>query len=500
MDVAGTPVEFRLIGVVGTGTMGSGIAQLAATAGHDVVLFDNHTGAAETTAHEIGERLRHASERGKIARDDAAAITRRLSVAPSLAGLADCDLVIEAVSEDLTTKQSLLAHLEEIVGSDAILATNTSSLSIDDLARPLAQKERLVGMHFFNPAPVMALVEIVSGEHTSPGVAERCYRLVEAWGKQPVHCGSTPGFIGNYVNRPFYLEALRLREEGVADERTIDQLMRAAGGFRMGPFELMDLVGVDVNLAVSETVWQALGHDPRFEPSGIQRTMVKVGKLGRKTGRGFYPYDVKGAGRRHRTVPPGRQPYSVRVGPTAGGLDELVERARRAGVRVERGAELDGIEVGDVRLLLTDGFTAMEHTLGSAIPAVIVDWSHDLATTGSLGIASGVSGALPVAAGFLDRAGIESVLLADRPGLVVGRITCAIINLAAEAATDQVATADDIDTAMLAGFSYPEGPISWGRRLGASTVTGMLEQLGRHLDPRRYYPTAGLETALTTPT
>ena len=167
----------------------------------------------------------------------------------------------------------------------------------------------------------MDLVEIVSGDQTRPDVADACYELASKWGKKPVRCRSTPGFIGNYVNRPFYLEGLRSREEGLADERTIDAVMTGAGGFAMGPFELMDLVGVDVNLAVSDSVWKALDRDKRFEPSGIQRTLVKLGKLGRKSGVGFYPYSEDGAKRAPRTVPPGKAPSEIRVGPTTAGLD-----------------------------------------------------------------------------------------------------------------------------------------------------------------------------------
>lgn len=484
------------IGIVGAGTMGGGIGQVAATHGHHVTLYDHQVGAAEAMIHEIVERLDRWTISGRMDKGEVADIIDRLRVAPSLEDMAASEVVIEAVSEDLALKQKVFAALEDIVGNNTILASNTSSLSITDIATGFRRPERFVGMHFFNPAPIMKLVEIVSGESTSPDVAKRCFELARGWDKNPIMCRSHPGFVGNFVNRPFYLEALRIREEGVADERTIDKLMVKAAAFRMGPFELMDLVGVDVNLAVSETIWNALERDPRFEPSGIQRTMVKLGNLGRKTGQGFYQYEFSEVPSSHRIVPPGTRTASIRLGPTPGGLDELVQRARERDIVVTTGAEIDGIEVGEVRLLLSDGFTAREHTMGSAIPAVLVDWAHDLSTASTLGIASDVPRSLSAAAGFLDQIGIEAIQLNDSSGLVVGRIVSCLINLAAEALEKRVATRADIDSAMLLGFNYPEGPLSWGRRLGAATVSRMLRQMGEHLDGGRYGPTDALEAAL----
>ncbi|NNC43443.1 MAG: 3-hydroxyacyl-CoA dehydrogenase [Acidimicrobiia bacterium] len=488
------------IGIVGAGTMGGGIGQVAAAHGHLVTLYDSQPGAAEAMIQGIIQRLERWTISGRVDEGDAKAIIDRLSFAASLEGLAASELVIEAVSEDLPLKQKVFAALEEIVGTETIIASNTSSLSITEIAAGLRSPERVVGMHFFNPAPIMKLVEIVSGDLTNPDVAKRCFDLVRGWDKHPVMCHSHPGFVGNFVNRPFYLEAVRIREEGIADERTIDELMVRAAGFRMGPFELMDLVGVDVNLAVSEAVWNALGRDPRFEPSGVQRTMVKLGKLGRKSGHGFYPYGDLNVSPRPRIVPPGASTTSIRIGPTSGGLHELVDRARANDIVVNTGAEIDGIEVDDVRLTLSDGFTAREHTMGSAIPAVLVDWAHDLSTTSSLGIASDVPRALPSAAGFLHQIGIEALHLNDSSGLVVGRIMSSLINLAAEAHAKNVASREDIDTAMLLGFNYPEGPLSWGRRLGPGVVHAILRHMGDHLDKGRYGPTEELEAALATST
>jgi 3-hydroxybutyryl-CoA dehydrogenase len=484
------------VAVIGAGTMGEGIAQVAASSGHRVLLFDSQPTEARNAIEAIANRLHASVEKGRRELAEVELMLSRISIATSLDEMGESDLVIEAIVEDLEAKRVLVGQLEEKVRPDAIIASNTSSISITDIASGAQYPERIVGIHFFNPAPVMDLVEIVSGDKTGTEISQACYELAAAWNKKPVMCRSTPGFIGNYVNRPFYLEGLRCREEGLADERTIDAMMTGAAGFRMGPFELMDLVGIDVNLAVSDSVWNALDRDKRFEPSGIQRTLVKLGKLGRKTGAGFYPYRESGAKRAPRTVPPAVATSEIRVGPTAGGLDALVDRAREAGLTVSDGAELDGIEVDDVRLILTDGYTAAEHTRGTPIPCVVVDWAHEPALAAFMGIASGVGNALPVAAGFLDAIGIKPILLGDHAGLVVARTISSIISLAAETVDNGVATADDVDLAMVAGFNYPEGPIAWGRRLGADRIGHVIERLGQSVSSERYYQDPALEKVL----
>ena len=256
-----------LIAVVGAGAMGAGIAQVAAVAG-------------------IRAQLAKMAEKGRLTAADAAAAGMRLIPAHEIADLAGAGLVVEAIVEDLAEKQALFADLEGIVGRDCILCTNTSSISVTAIGAALHHPERLAGLHFFNPAPLMALVEVVSGLATDRAVAETLFATAAAWGKTPVHARSTPGFIVNRVARPYYAEALRLAQEGAADCATIDAVMREAGGFRMGPFELMDMIGLDVNFAVTSSVWRAFVHDPRFLPSLLQRELVDAGRLGRKNGRG----------------------------------------------------------------------------------------------------------------------------------------------------------------------------------------------------------------------
>lgn len=279
-----------VVAVIGAGAMGAGIAQIAAQAGHPVRLLDLQPGAAAQAIARIRSTLAKLAEKGKLTVDAAAAAGERLVAVESHGELAGSALVIEAIVERLDVKRQLFAQLEAFVTADCILATNTSSISVTAVAAGLQHPGRVVGMHFFNPAPLMALVEVVSGLATEPEVAATVHDTALAWRKKPVHTRSTPGFIVNRVARPFYAEGLRLLHEQAADPATIDAVMREAGGFRMGPFELMDLIGHDVNFAVTRSVFEAYFGDPRFAPSLIQQELVNAGRLGRKSGRGFYDY------------------------------------------------------------------------------------------------------------------------------------------------------------------------------------------------------------------
>jgi len=278
------------VGVVGAGAMGSGIAQVAAQSGHQVVLFDQEVDALQNSRSALVKVLNRLVEKSKLTEEEAVSIQARIRYAEDLREMAGCELVIEAIVENLDVKKMVFQRLEEIIPEDAMLTSNTSSLSIASLAAGLKNPQRVFGIHFFNPAPLMPLVEIIPAISSDMEMVQAARSLVDSWGKTTVLAKDTPGFIVNRIARPFYAEAVKMLDEGVADAATIDWAMKTLGGFKMGPFELMDLIGHDVNYVVSETVWTQMYFDPRYRPSLTQKRMMEAGLLGRKTGRGFYSY------------------------------------------------------------------------------------------------------------------------------------------------------------------------------------------------------------------
>lgn len=278
------------IGVIGAGTMGRGIAQVAAAAGHAVHIMDRGREELDDAMAFLAHIQDRAVAKGRVSREEAHALLGRISTTTKVDDLSGCGLVIEAIIEDVDVKKSLFNALEGILAIDAVIASNTSSLSITALAAGLRHPERFIGLHFFNPAPLLPLVEVIPGLQARPGLDEEMMVLMRQWGKRPALAKDTPGFIVNRVARPFYGEAIRILEEGLADEATIDWAMTALGGFRMGPFALMDLIGNDINYAVTESVWTAFHFDGRYKPSFAQKRNVDAGWLGKKSGRGWYSY------------------------------------------------------------------------------------------------------------------------------------------------------------------------------------------------------------------
>lgn len=278
------------VGIVGCGSMGSGIAQVAATAGETVIVFDTNAEALKTAQEKLNKVFNRLIEKGKYDRAGADAIINRIKYSNEINDLKDSGIIIEAIIENLEIKQSVFKQLETLVADDAILASNTSSLSIASIAAGCKHANRVVGIHFFNPAPLMKLVEVIPAVSTNPTIASNAKSLIDKWGKTSVMVKDTPGFIVNRVARPFYGEALRIYEEGIANFETIDAAMKTDGGFRMGPFELMDYIGNDINYTVTETVFKSFYYDPRYKPSFTQKRMSEAGYLGRKSGRGYYDY------------------------------------------------------------------------------------------------------------------------------------------------------------------------------------------------------------------
>jgi 3-hydroxybutyryl-CoA dehydrogenase len=476
------------IAVVGAGTMGAGIAQIAAVAGHPVLIYDVAEGAAGRAVSSIRERIAGLVAKGRLDADPAGL---RLAAASGLAELAPARCVIEAVAEDLAVKQALLAQLEEIVAADCVLATNTSSLSPTAIAAGLRHPGRLVGLHFFNPAPRMRLVEVISGLATRPGVAATVTTLAQDWGKRVVQAAATPGFIVNRVARPYYGEALRLAEEHVASPAMIDAVLTQGGGFPMGPFALMDLVGQDVNEAVTRSVWAAFGYDPRFAPSLLQRALVEAGWLGRKSGRGWYRYG-DGATAPDPGAAPGR-PAPPFV--TEHGVSPLRTLLGRSDIDVRAGADAGGtIELpSGARLVRSDGRPANALAAGWAVPVVVVDRTLDDATATGIAVAASEDcpeAAVDEATGLLQAAGLSVYLVDDAPGLVVTRTVAMLVNGAVDALHKGVASAGDIDTAMRLGTNYPAGPLAWGQSWGPAVILAVLEAIQGWYGEDRYRPSA----------
>ncbi len=443
----------KVIGVIGAGTMGAGIAQLACRAGARTLLHDPIADALQRGAERVRGGLAKEADKGRLSAEDARAAAERLAVVGELDGLAPCDLVIEAAPELPELKRELYGRLSQIVAADCVLATNTSSLPVTGIAAAATNPERVVGMHFFNPAPLMKLVEVIAGIRSEDRALALADATGRAMGKTVIRATDGPGFLVNRCNRPFGLEALRTLAERIADIPTIDRICRLGGGFRMGPFELSDLVGVDTGFDVSRSFYELSFGEPRWRPSPIQARMVAAGLHGRKTGRGYYDYSGDGP---HRPADPERPPRTG--GAHVEGDGPLADALRRTA------GDGDGptISVRGLRGCV-DG-----EPFYALLPLSLVE----------------VTG--PAGERAFARLGLHTARVAPCAVGVLPRIVCQVINECAFALGEGVGGAQDIDAGMTLGMNYPRGPLAWADALGLDNVLATLDTLWEEHREERY--------------
>ena len=503
------------MGVVGAGTMGAGIAQLGCLASIETYLHDPIEDALERGMKSVRGGLAKGAERGRWSREEADEAAARLRPAAALEDLAPCELVVEAAPERLELKRELFASMSEVCGDAAVLATNTSSIPVTELASAAAHPENVVGMHFFNPAPLMRLVEVIAAAETGARALATARAVGDAMGKRVIVATDGPGFLVNRCGRPFGAEALRLLQERVGTHEQIDRICRLGGGFRMGPFELMDLVGVDVGFEVAKSFTAESFGEPRWKPSPIQARMTAAGRHGRKTGRGYYDYGEE------PYRPPDPEPVEI-DGDAGGGriiavdgqgalARELRERAASAGFDAREPATLEGAEPG----LLIDASVPspvadlVGGDLGMAEdgpPLLVACADRSLAARGVAG-ACGFSLVPPLegtsvveltrvpstspracdeAERFFTALGMSREWVDDAPGLVLGRIVCQLVNEAAFAIGEGVGSAEDVDAGLELGLNHPRGPVAWGRSIGLDHVLATIDGLWEERREERY--------------
>jgi 3-hydroxybutyryl-CoA dehydrogenase len=478
------------VAIVGSGMMGAGIAQLAAIAGHRVVLYDIRPEALTKAVDTLKKGIQKLVEESLVSADEGLKAVTLVTPVQSLANLKDSDMVIEAVAEDLQIKRALFGELESVVSRECILASNTSSLSITAIASELKYPERVVGMHFFNPVQAMQLVEVVRGLATSDDCAQTVYAMARLWGKTPVYTKSTPGFIVNRVARPYYAEGLRLLNERAGTVTSIDAVMREAGGFRMGPFELMDLIGNDTNLAVTKSMFQSYFCDPRFTPSVIQQELVDAGYLGRKSGRGFYLYGADAPRSEAVTEPVARCPSNVLFMGDDLFISAAKERCSQAIAARSFEAKETAIKAGGATLVLTDGRTASRRAMDTGLAnTVVVDLALDFLTSRTVAVARAAmcsDEAFCDAVGLLQAASYKVIRLRDLPGLAVMRTVAMLVNEAADLVNQGVCSVVDVDAAMEKGVNYPRGPLAWADLVGIRKIHVVLRNISDFYGEDRY--------------
>ncbi len=481
------------LGVVGTGLMGRGIAQIAVQGGIRVVLHDARPGAAGEARDAIRQTLETLAAKGRIAAADADAAVARIGIAESLNDLAGCHAVVEAIVEQLDAKRALFRQLEDIVGESCILATNTSSLSVTAIAAGCRLPGRVGGFHFFSPVPLMKIVEVIDGALSEPWVGEALTALAQRTGHTPVRAQDTPGFIVNHAGRGFGTEALRILGEGIAAVPAIDRILREAAGFRMGPFELLDLTGLDVSHPVMESIYDQYYQEPRFRPSPITRQRLAAGLLGRKSGRGFYAYRDGKAEVPAEEAQPARTDVAVWVSRrNAEAATLVIALLESLGARLDR-ADTPG--AGSLCLVLPLGEDATTATLAEGLDPARTLALDPLALDGrrTLMRTPLTQREMRDAAWALFAAdGTPVTVINDSPGFVMQRVLATIVNIGCDIAQQRIATPTDIDRAVTLGLGYPKGPLGLGDALGARTVLAILDAMHDFYRDPRYRPSPWL--------
>ncbi|WP_166363508.1 3-hydroxyacyl-CoA dehydrogenase [Pseudomonas akapageensis] len=478
--------------IVGTGVMGTGIAQIAAQAGIQVMLFDNREGAAQSARDNLKHTLDKLVSKDKITSSQAQLTLERVQVATSLAELKHVDLVVEAIIERLEAKQALLEALEAVVADDCILATNTSSLSVTSIARKCLHPERVAGFHFFNPVPLMKVVEVIDGLASDPMVGDCLQALATRMGHRGIRAKDTPGFIINHAGRAYSTEALQVLKEGVAEPAEVDRILREGLGFRMGPLELLDLTALDVSHPVIESIYNQFYQEPRYRPAALTRQMLEAGYLGRKVGRGFYRY-ANG----QMIDPPPAQPVPTveALPPVWLGTENAEDRAtliallEELGARVEQGSQPSSEALCLLAPYGVDATTAAGHFATDPARTVCIDPLLDLRRYRTLMPTPATRFDMCQAAhALMARDGVGVSVINDSVGFVAQRVLAMIVNLAGDIVQQRIASVDDLDDGVRLGLGYPQGPLAWGDSLGAKRILTILERMTELTGDPRYRP------------
>lgn len=483
-----------LLGIVGAGLMGRGIAQIAAQGGLTVILYDNRPGAAQEAREAILATLEKLSSKGKLSAADVAAADSRLAVAEALSDLARCTTVIEAIVEKLEAKRELFQQLENVVEEPCILATNTSSLSVTAIAATCKRPGRVAGFHFFSPVPLMKIVEIIAGPLTDADVADTLFAMAQRMGHTPVRASDTPGFIVNHAGRGYLTESLRLLGENIAPHSEVDRILRLGAGFRMGPFELLDLTGLDVSQPVMESIYEQYYQEPRFRPSPIARQRLAAGLLGRKSQRGFYRY-ANGQKEDLAAPPvPPRNDLPVWISrDDAAAYPSVIDLLNTLDAPLDSAASPGE---ASLCLVLPVGQDVTTTAVAAGLDPLRCVGLDPLFLTGCRTLMT-----TPVTtARYRDAAhalfaadGTPVSVIHDSPGFVSQRVVASIVNIGCDIAQQGIATPQDIDRAVTLGLAYPQGPLALGDRLGGRTILRILDGLFEFYRDPRYRPSPWLK-------